>query len=198
MVFQALPPCVLHKMPENHWFDPFHYFFFCLCDLEICQMTLKIWEPKSVGVFNHLMKYQGNRWWNMLADRQTDRRTVCRSEEWHTLHTITPNKWPKHKRKNLRKIRNGAWAYIVLLGCQTNALPSYVYQENVIFKWSKEKGDCFFAFKDVFNLNVHLFHYKGSSCLRLLFRFKEFCTKRPQEGFRIKWYTAALSATLST
>ena len=70
-----------------------------LCDLEICHMTLKIWEPKAVGVSNHLIKYQGNRWWNMLAkagkDRQTDGRTVCRSEEWHTLHTITPNKRPK-------------------------------------------------------------------------------------------------------
>ena len=129
--------------------------FFYLCDIEICHMTLKIWEPKAVGVSNHLKKYQGNRWWNMLAkagtdrqtDRQTDGRTVCRSEEWHTLHTITPNKWPKHKRKNLRKIRNGAWAYIVLRGCQTNALPSYVYQENIIFKWSKEKGDFFFRFQ---------------------------------------------------
>ena len=27
MVFQALPPCVLQKMPENHWFDPFTSFF---------------------------------------------------------------------------------------------------------------------------------------------------------------------------
>ena len=146
MVFQALPPCVLQKMLENPWFDPFTRFF-GLFDLEICHMTLKIWEPKAVGVSNHLIKYQGNRWWNMLAKAgtasQPDGRTVCRSEEWHTLHTITPNKWPKH---NLRKIRNVAWAHIVLRGCQTNALASYVYKENIIFKWSKEKG-VFFRFQ---------------------------------------------------
>ena len=139
------------------------------------------------------------------SDRQTDRRTdgrtdgrrVCRSEEWHTLHTITPNKWPKHQRKNLRKIRNGAWAYIVLRGCQTNALPSYVYQENIIFKWSKEKGDFFSLSKMCLTL----------MCISLITRVvfilgyffvKECCTKRPQEGLRIKWYTAALSATLLT
>ena len=112
MVFQALPPCVLQKMPEKPLIWPVSLGFFGLYDLEICHMTLKIWEPKAVGVSNHLIKYQGNRWWNMLAkagtdrqtDMQTDGRTVCRSEEWHTLHTITPNKWPKHKRKNLRKI----------------------------------------------------------------------------------------------
>ena len=186
------------RSPENTrkpWIWPVSLGFFGLCKLEICHMTLGIWEPQAVGVSNHLIKYQGNRWWNVLAkagtDEQTDGRTVCRSEEWHTLHTITPNKWPKHKRKNLRKIRNGAWAYIVLCRCQTNVLSSYVYQESIIFKWSKEKGS-FFAFKDVFNLNVHFFHYKSSSYLRLLFRFKECCTKRPQEGFRIKWYTAAL------
>ena len=47
--------------------------------------------------------------------------------------SLTPNKWPKHKRKNLRKIWNGAWAYyIVLRRCQTNVLPSSVYQENII------------------------------------------------------------------
>ena len=33
------------------------------------------------------------------TDRQTNGRTVCHSEEWHTLHTLTPKKWPKHKRK---------------------------------------------------------------------------------------------------
>ena len=110
-------------------------------------MTLKNWEPQAVGVSNQLIKLQGNRWRNVLAkagtDGQTDGRTVCRSEEWHTLYTITPNNWPKHKRKNLRKIRNGAWAYIVLRRCQTNVLSSYIYQENIIFKWSKEKGDFF-------------------------------------------------------
>ena len=62
----------------------------------------------------------------------------------------------------------------------------------------KKRVLLFFVFKDVFNLNVHFFHYNGSSYLRLLFRFKECCTKRPQEGFRIKWYTAALSAALLT
>ena len=35
--------------------------FFGLCGLEICHMTLEIWEPQAVGVFNHLIKYQGNR-----------------------------------------------------------------------------------------------------------------------------------------
>ena len=48
-------------------------FFFGLCDLEICHMTMKIWEPKAVGVSYHLIKYQGNRWWNMLAKAGTDR-----------------------------------------------------------------------------------------------------------------------------
>ena len=86
--------------------------FFGLCDLEICHMTLKIWEPQAVSVSNHMIKYQGNRWWNVFAkagtDGQTNGRTdksvygyVCRSLKWHTLHTITPNKWPKHKRKRL-------------------------------------------------------------------------------------------------
>ena len=73
-------------------------------------------------------------------------------------------------------------AYIVLRGCQTNALPSYVYQENIIFKWSKEKGDFFFAFKDVFNLNEHFFHYKGSSYLRLFFVSKSVALKDPKKG----------------
>ena len=119
------------RSPENarkRWIWPVSLGFFGLCDLEICYMTLEIWEPQAVGVSYHLIKYQGNRWWNMLSqrlgqtDKQTDGRTICRSEEWHTLHTITPNKWPKHKRKNLW-IRNGAWAYMVLRRCQTNVLP---------------------------------------------------------------------------
>ena len=166
-------------------------------------MSLEIWKPQALGFSNHLIKYRGNRWWNVLAkagtDGQTDRRTdsLPQRRMTYTTHHNT-EQVTKHKRKNLRKIRNGAWAYIVLRWCQTNVLSSYVYQENIIFKWSKEKGDFFFAFKYVFNLNVHFFHYKGSSYLRLLFRFKECCTKRPQEGFRIKWYTAALYATLLT
>ena len=151
MVFQGRSPV---RSPENTrkpWIWPVSLGLFCgLCDLEICHMTLEIWEPQAVGISNHLIKYQGNRWWNVFAkagtDGQTDGRTICRSEEGHTLHTITPKKWPKHKRKNLRKIRNSAWAYIVLRRCQTNVLSPYVYQENTIFKWSKEKGD-FFRFQ---------------------------------------------------
>ena len=42
-----------------------------------------------------------------------------------------------------------AWAYIILRICQTNILPSYIYPENIILKWLKEKGD-FFAFKYLF------------------------------------------------
>ena len=157
--------------------------FFGLCDLENCDMTLEIWEPQAVGVSNDLMiKYQGNRWWNVLAKAGTDGRTVCRSEEWHTLHTITPNKWPKHKRKNLRKIRNGAWAYVVLRRCQTNVLSSYVYQENIIFKWSKEKGDFFFAFKDVFNLNVHFFIARLVIILGYFFVSKSVALKKNKKG----------------
>ena len=70
-------------------------FFFGLCDHAICHMTLKIWEPKAVGVSNHLIKYQGNRWWNMLAKagtgRQTDRRTISLPQRrmTHTTHYNT-------------------------------------------------------------------------------------------------------------
>ena len=160
--FRPLLSCVLHQIRKPHiWNVSLSQNATKISNLEICHITSEIWEPQEVDVSNHLIEYQGNRWWNVLAkageDGQTDGRTVCRSEEWHTQHTITPNKWPKHKRKNLRKIRNGAWAYIVLRRCQTNVLSSYVYQENVIFKWSIKKGN-FFAFKDVFNLNVHFFH----------------------------------------
>ena len=149
--FRPFPHVFSRKYPKTLNLTHFtSFFFFGLCDLEICHMTLEIWGPQAVCVSNHLVKYQGNRWWSVLAkagtDGQTAGRTVCRSEEWHTLHTITPNKWPKRNRKNLRKIRNGAWAYIVLRRCQTNVLSWYVYQENIISKWSKEKGD-FFVFK---------------------------------------------------
>ena len=146
--FRPFPHAFSRKCPKTLNLTRFTRFF-GLCDLEICHTTLEIWKPQA-GVSNHLIKYQGNRWWIVLAkagtDGQTDGRTVCRSEEWHKLHIITPNKWPKHKRKHLRKIGNGAWAYIVLRRCQTNVLPSYVYQENIIFKWPKEKGD-FFRFQ---------------------------------------------------
>ena len=67
------------------------------------------------------------------TDRQTDGQFAAAKNDIYTTHHNT-EQVTKHKRKNLRKIRNGAWAYIVLRGCQTNALPSYVYQENIIFK----------------------------------------------------------------
>ena len=51
-------------------------------------MFLIIWQSTKV-----IMRRARKGW-----DRQADGRTVCRSEEWHTQHTITPNKWPKHKR----------------------------------------------------------------------------------------------------
>ena len=155
-VFQALPPCM--RSPENtgkHLIWPVSLSFFGLCDLEISHMTLKILEPQTVCVSDHMIKYQSNRCRNVLAkagtDGQTDRRTdrqgrlwICLPQlKWHTLQTKTPNKWPKNKRKNLR---HGVWAFIVLRRCQTNVLPSYIYQENIIFKWSKEKGD-FFRFQ---------------------------------------------------
>ena len=41
--------------------------FFGLCDLEICHMTLNIWEPQAVGVSNHMIKYQSNRCRNVAA-----------------------------------------------------------------------------------------------------------------------------------
>ena len=151
MVFQAVPPCVLQKIPENPEFYPFHLFFFGLCDLEICHMTLEIWEPQAVGVSNYLIKYNviGDETCSQRlgeTDRQKDGRTVCRSEERRTLHTITPNKWPKHKRK--KTTENSKWCVGIynLRRCQTNVLSSYVYHENIIFTWSKEKGD-FFRFQ---------------------------------------------------
>ena len=55
----------------------------------------------------------------------------------------------------------------------------HMFIKKISFSNDLKKRVIFFAFKDVFNLNVHFFHYKGSSYLRLLFRFKEYCTKRP-------------------
>ena len=84
--------------------------------------------------------------WDRQTDRQTDGQFATAKNDIHYT--------PEHRTsdqnitcKNKRKIRNGAWAYIVLRGCQTNALASYVYKENIIFKWSKEKGDFFFRFQ---------------------------------------------------
>ena len=133
------------------------------------------------------------------TDRQTNGRTVCHSEEWHTLHTLTPKKWPKHKRKKTYVTFEMVRVHI----CFSADIKRMFYPHMLIKKTSfsndrKKRVIFFFAFKYVFKLNVHFFHYKGSSYLRLLFRFKECCTKRPQKGFRIKWYTAALSATLLT
>ena len=61
---------------------------------------------------------------------------------------------------------------MVLHRRQTNIVPSYIYPENIIFKKSSnEKGD-FFAFNDVFNLNMHFFHSKGSSYFGVLSSFQ--------------------------
>ena len=70
--FRPSPHAFSRKCPKTLDLSRFTRFF-GLCDLEICHMTLKIWEPKAVGVSNHLIKYQGNRWWNMLANARTDR-----------------------------------------------------------------------------------------------------------------------------
>ena len=149
-------------------------------------MTLKIWEPKAVGVSNHLIKYQGNRWWNMLAkagtDRQTEGRTVCRSEEWHTQHTITPNKWPKHKRKNLRKIRNGAWAYIVLRGCQTNALRHMFIKKTSFSNDLKKRVFLFSLSKMCLSLMCISFITRVVLILGYFFVSKSVALKDPKKG----------------
>ena len=76
--FRPFPHTFSRKCPKTLDLTCFTSFF-GLCDIEICHMTLKFWEPKAVGISNHLINYQGNRWWNMLAkagtDRQTDRQT---------------------------------------------------------------------------------------------------------------------------
>ena len=76
--FRPFPHAFSRKYPKTLNLNRFTRFF-GQCDLENCHMTLEIWEPQAVGVSNHLIKYQGNRWWNVLAkagtDGHTDRRT---------------------------------------------------------------------------------------------------------------------------
>ena len=89
---------VLQKMLRTHKFDPFTKFF-GLCDLEIWQMTLQIWEPPAVGVSNDAMKYDVNQWRNMpteagtdgQTDRQIDRQSVYRApyHSWKCSCKIT-------------------------------------------------------------------------------------------------------------
>ena len=45
-----------------------------LYNLEIWQMTLKLWEPQ-VGIYINVVKYDGNQWWNVLTKAGTDGRT---------------------------------------------------------------------------------------------------------------------------
>ena len=76
--FRPFPYAFSRKYPKTLNLTRFTSFF-GLCDLEICHMNLEIWEPQAVGVSNHLIKYQGDRRWNVLAkagtDGQTDRWT---------------------------------------------------------------------------------------------------------------------------
>ena len=86
--FRPFPHAFSRKCPKTLDLTRFTSFF-GLCDLEICHMTLKIWEPKAVGVSKHLIKYQGNRWRNMLAkagrDRQTDGQFAVAKNDIHYI-----------------------------------------------------------------------------------------------------------------
>ena len=89
--FRPFPYAFSRKCPKTLNLTRFTSVLGGLCDFEICHMALKVWEPQAVC--NHLIKYQGNRWWNVLAkaetDRQTDRRTGSlprRRMTYTTLH----------------------------------------------------------------------------------------------------------------
>ena len=81
--FRPFPRAFSRKCPKTLNLAHFTQLFFGLCDLEICNMTLNIWEPQAVSVSNHLIKYQGNRWWNVLVKAGTDGRTD-RQTDWQT------------------------------------------------------------------------------------------------------------------
>ena len=126
---------------------------------------------------------------NRRLDRQM-RLWICLPQlKCRTIHTMTPNKL---KDQNIEKEKETYVKFQMV--CDRIHLHSYVYAENIIFKWSQGKSDYFSAFKDLFDLNVHFFHYKGSSYLRVIFFVsRSVALKHPKKDFRIKWYTAALS-----
>ena len=185
-------------MPENPKFDPFHEVFLGCVTLKFDILPRKFGSHKQFRIIWWHTKVIGNETSSQRL-RQTDRRADSQRPLWiylpqlkcHTLHTITPNKWPKHRR-NLYKTPNGVRAYTVLRRCQTNVVPSYSYTENILFKISNETG-YFFAF-----LMCISFITRAVLILRCFRRFKECCIIRSQERFRIKLHTAALSATLLT
>ena len=78
-----------------------------LFDLEICHMTLTILEPQTVGVFNHMIKYQSNRCRNVLAkagtDGQTDRRTDRQGRLWICLSQLKMTYTTHHDTEQVTK-----------------------------------------------------------------------------------------------
>ena len=98
------------RSPENtrkHLISPVSRSFFGLCDLEICHMTLKIWEPQTVGVSNHMIKYQSNRCRNVAAkagtDGQTDRRTDRQGRLWICLPQLKMTCTTHHNTEQVTK-----------------------------------------------------------------------------------------------
>ena len=105
--FRPSPIC----SPENTgksliW--PVSLSFFGLCGLEICHMTVTIWEPQTVGVSNHLIEYQSNRYWNVLAKAgtkgQTDRRMDRQGRLWICLPQLKMTYPTHHNTKQVTKI----------------------------------------------------------------------------------------------
>ena len=115
----------------------------------------------------------------------------------HYMHPMAPNNLP-----NDQNIEEQTYVkfqvvcgHIQFYVDVKQMLHPHISMKKTSYSFDLKKG-AIFRFQSLSNVNVYFFHYKDSSYLRKLFRFKRCWIKIPQEGFRIKWHTPALSTTL--